>query len=90
MIRAWIGRRRATRAARLAQIHAATDLLLRRVSDDLDCAFWRAHERAVDQTTPGSERRTWRAVMDEIDRRRPVSRRRADTATRMLFRHRAL
>lgn len=90
MIRAWIGRRRATRAARLAQIQVATDLLLRRVFDDLDRAFWRAHERAVDQTTPGSERHAWRAVMAEIDRRRPVSRPRADTATRMLFSHCAL
>ena len=89
MIGALLHRWRARKAARIAKVGLATDLALHRQGGDLDAAFWHAFRRVSDPATTAADRRSWRDVMDEIDRRRPTRPARADTATRMVFRDQA-
>lgn len=85
MIRALLHRRRIAQAARLSAAKEAADLLIARCDGNLNRAFWRAHERALDAGLPRKERQAWRDLLDEIDERRPQARSRGDAATRLLF-----
>lgn len=79
-------RRRDVRIARRDRIRRSADFFITAWGNDPHIAFWRAHDRMRDPSTPSKDRQTWRALLNEIDRRRPVSTSRGDTATRMLFR----
>jgi len=83
-------RRRDARLAIADRTRQAADLFVAAWGQDLDRAFWRAHDRAWDRGTSTPDRRLWLALLGEIDGRRPPTRPRADTATRMLFRDQGL
>jgi hypothetical protein len=86
MILGLLRRRRDVRIARRDRIRRSADFFIAAWDNDPHIAFWRAHDRMSDPSTPTKDRRTWRALLDEIDRRRPASTSRGDTATRLLFR----
>lgn len=83
-------RRRDARLAVAERTRQAGDLFVAAWRQDLDRAFWSAHGRAWDRSTSAPDRRLWLALLREIDGRRPPTRSRADTATRMLFRDHGL
>ena len=86
MILGLLRRRRAARIAIADRIRRSADLFVAACGDDLHTAFWRAHDGAANLSLSQKDRRMWRALAADIDRRRPPGRARADTATRMLFR----
>lgn len=88
MILGLLRRRRTAREAAQSQIRQAVDRVVAGCGGDLDAAFWRTHERTFDPASTPREQRKWRALLEEVDRRRPAAHPRADTATRMLFRNR--
>lgn len=90
MIFGLLRRRRDARLAVAERTRQAADLFIAAWGQDLDRAFWRAHDRAWDRNTSAPDRRRWLALLGEINSRRPLTRRRADTATRMLFRDHGL
>lgn len=78
-------KRRPGGPAQAERIRLSADQFITAWGGDLHTAFWRAHDRAQDPAMPREERSVWRALVEEIDRRRPALAPRADTATRRLF-----
>lgn len=87
MIIGWLHARAERRRIRTEAIILTADHLIRFNAGDLHRAFWSAHDRFEGRDRASSDRGFWRDVLAEIDRRRPPRSPRADTATRMVFRH---
>ena len=85
MILRLLRKRRQLRQARAKRISLTADQFIAAWGGDLHTAFWRAHNRAGEAEMPRAERAAWRALVAEIDRRRPSPVPRTDTATRRLF-----